>query len=63
VGIHLGHEPVVLDIDIDLEASEDGFDTIGFMGLLIPASFEQVIPSGGMHIFLSGKAWGNTESS
>lgn len=43
----------VLDIDIDLETGEDGFDRIREDGLEVPNTFWVETPSGGRHYFYS----------
>jgi hypothetical protein len=46
-------ELAVLDIDIDLETGEDGFDRIREDGLEVPNTFWVETPSGGRHYFYS----------
>ncbi len=53
VGIWLENEVVVLDIDIDLEGREDGYERIREDGLDIPNTFWVETPSGGRHYFYS----------
>lgn len=51
VGVWLGDNYVVLDIDLDLEKAEDGFHFISENSLECPESYSQVTPSGGQHVF------------
>lgn len=51
VGIWLGDQIIVLDIDIDLDKAEDGFNFLQENNLETPASYSQMTPSGGRHIF------------
>lgn len=51
VGLHLGNEFIVLDIDIDLDKGEDGFNFLLDNNLETPESYSQITPSGGKHIF------------
>jgi len=51
VGLWLEDEVVVLDIDIDLETVEDGFERIRSEDLEVPKTFWQKTPSGGRHYF------------
>lgn len=54
VGLALGTEIVVLDIDVDLETGEDGFDRLRTLKLPIPDTYWQETPSGGRHYFYRG---------
>ncbi len=51
VGVWIGNETVVLDIDLDLEKTEDGYHFLAKHSLHCPESYEQLTPSGGKHIF------------
>ena len=51
VGVWLGDEYVVLDIDLDLDKAEDGFHFLTEHSLGCPDSYVQATPSGGQHIF------------
>jgi len=51
VGVWIGDDCVVLDIDLDLEKAEDGFHFLTENALELPESFAQSTPSGGQHIF------------
>ncbi len=51
VGVWLGDEVIVLDIDIDVDKGEDGFNFLLENNLETPDSYSQVTPSGGRHIF------------
>ena len=51
VGVWIGDDYVVLDIDLDLEKAEDGFHFLTENALECPESFTQTTPSGGQHIF------------
>jgi hypothetical protein len=49
--IRLDSEVAVLDIDVDLETGEDGFERIREDGLQVPDTFWVATPSGGRHYF------------
>lgn len=51
VGLWLGDQVIVLDIDIDLDKTEDGFNFLLENNLETPESYSQMTPSGGKHIF------------
>lgn len=51
VAIWLDREVAVLDIDVDLETGEDGFERIREDGLDVPSTFWVATPSGGRHYF------------
>ena len=53
VGIWLENEVAVLDIDIDLDTREDGYERIREDGLAVPNTFWVQTPSGGRHYFYS----------
>ncbi len=53
VGLWLENETVVLDIDVDLDTGEDGFERIREEALEVPDTFWQQTPSGGRHYFYS----------
>lgn len=53
VGVWLESEVAVLDIDVDLETGEDGFERIREDGLEVPNTFWVETPSGGRHYFYS----------
>lgn len=51
VGVWIGEDFVVLDIDLDLEKAEDGFHFMAEQSLKCPETFIQTTPSGGQHAF------------
>jgi hypothetical protein len=51
VGVWLGEKYIVLDVDVDLEKTEDGFHYLEEKSLVCPESYVQDTPSGGQHIF------------
>ena len=51
VGVWLGDDIVVNDIDVDLDKAEDGFNFLLENNLETPESYSQITPSGGKHIF------------
>jgi hypothetical protein len=51
VGLALGNQVIVLDIDVDLDKGEDGFNFLLENNLETPESYSQMTPSGGKHIF------------
>lgn len=51
VGVWIGDEFVVLDIDLDMEKAEDGYHFLTKHSLHCPESYELLTPSGGKHIF------------
>lgn len=51
VGVWIGDQFVVLDIDLDLDKAEDGFHFLAERELECPNSYTQETPSGGQHIF------------
>ncbi len=51
VGVWVGDNIVVNDIDVDLDKAEDGFNFLLENNLETPESYSQVTPSGGKHIF------------
>jgi RecA-family ATPase len=51
VGVVIGDEVVVLDIDMNLEKGTDGYHTLETQGLEVPNSYESRTPSGGLHVY------------
>lgn len=61
VGVVIGDDIVVLDIDLDLEIGTDGYFTLESNALTFPDSYEASTPSGGLHVYFkntSGKKLG-----
>ncbi|MEY4321029.1 MAG: hypothetical protein RLZZ471_970, partial [Actinomycetota bacterium] len=61
VGVVIGDEMVVLDIDLDLDEGTDGYFTLETNELEFSESYEAVTPSGGLHVYFkntSGKKLG-----
>jgi hypothetical protein len=51
VGVVIGDDMNVLDIDIDPEKGTDGYFTLDTYGLTYPDSYEILTPSGGKHVY------------
>jgi RecA-family ATPase len=51
VGVVIGDEIVVLDIDLDLEKGTDGYFTLESNALVFPDSYSVTTPSGGRHVY------------
>jgi len=61
VGVVIGDDMNVLDIDIDPEKGTDGYFTLEAYGLTYPDSYEILTPSGGKHVYfknISGEKLG-----
>ncbi len=61
VGVAIGDQMVVLDIDIDLDKGKDGYFTLETNELEFPESYEAKTPRGGLHVYFknpSGKYLG-----
>jgi hypothetical protein len=61
VGVVIGDQMVVLDVDLELDEGKDGYFTLETNELEFPDSYEVKTPSGGLHVYfknITGKYLG-----